>query len=107
MNSIVVCGDIHQAFFLTCGRTQDRDALRFRSLIAKNPKQIQVLCFIKTILGMKQSSFCLNDTRRKQLEMPITLFASQEDQINGIAKNIYADKIIIGGATTEDAKHIK
>lgn len=56
---------------------------------------------------MKQSSFCLNDTRRKQLEMPITLFASQEDQINGIAKNIYADKIIIGGATTEDAKHIK
>lgn len=39
--------------------------------------------------------------------MPITLFASQEQQINGIAKNIYVDKIIIGGATTEDAKLIK
>ena len=107
MNSIVVCGDIHQAFLLTRGRTQDRDALRFRSLIAKNPKQIQVLYFIETILDMKQSSFCQNDTRRKQIEMPITLFASQEQQINGIAKNIYVDKIIIGGATTEDAKLIK
>ena len=39
--------------------------------------------------------------------MPITLFASQEQQINDITKNIYVDKIIIGGATTEDAKLIK
>ncbi|KAK3742407.1 hypothetical protein QZH41_020716, partial [Actinostola sp. cb2023] len=103
-HSVLITGDMRQAFLQVRVRESDRDALRFHWIADLNTHRVETFRFTRALFGLVSSPFLLGGVVQQHLE------ASRRDHseiVNEIQRSLYVDDLITGGSTVEEAKLIK
>ena len=101
---VALAGDIRKAFLQVRIHPQDRDALRFHWLEAKDPQRIQTYRFTRALFGLGPSPFLLGGVIQQHLN------SCREEHpkcVEEIERELYVDDLLTGGPTTEEVKHKK
>ena len=78
------------------------DVLRFHRVDSLESKILEILRFIRLVLGLTQSSFILEGTLKKHFENYVDSF----EKLTKIIKNMYVDDLVIGD-NLKEVKEIK
>ena len=78
------------------------DVLRFHWVDSLESKILEILRFIRLVLGLTQSSFILEGTLKKHFENYVDSF----EKLTKIIKNMYVDDLVIGD-NLKEVKEIK
>ena len=101
---VAFAGDIHKAFLQVRIHVQDRDALRFHWLEAKDPQRIRTYRFTRALFGLGPSPFLLGGVIQQHLN---TCRDEHPKCVEEIERELYVDDILSGGPTTEEVKQKK
>ena len=104
LKPIALSADLKQAFLQVVIRADDRDALRFHWIKNKDPSDIEVLRFTRSLFGLVQSPFLLAGTLKQHLN---SLRERYPAEVAEIEKCLYVDDIISGGCTTDKVSSLK
>ena len=98
-HAVALAGDIRKAFLQVRIRMQDRDALRFHWLDAKDPQRVRTYRFTRALFGLGPSPFLLGGVIQHHLN---TCRANYPECVGEIERELYVDDLLTGGATTEE-----
>ena len=101
---VALAGDIRKAFLQVRIHVQDRDALRFHWLEAKDPQRIRTYRFTRALFGLGPSPFLLGGVIQQHLN---TCRDEHPKCVEEIERELYVDDILSGGPTTEEVKQKK
>ena len=101
---VALAGDIRKAFLQVRIHVQDRDALRFHWLEAKDPQQIRTYRFTRALFGLGPSLFLLGGVIQQHLN---TCRDEHPKCVEEIERELYVDDILSGGPTTKEVKQKK
>ena len=101
---VALAGDIRKAFLQVRIHVQDRDALRFHWLEAKDPQRIRTYRFTRALFSLGPSPFLLGGVIQQHLN---TCRDEHPKCVEEIERELYVDDILSGGPTTEEVKQKK
>ena len=103
-HSVVIAGDIKQAFLQVRIREDERDALRFHWLKDLNSQTVEALRFTRALFGFTCSPFLLGGVVQHLLE---SCREKYPEIVREIEKSLYVDDLISGGPTQAKAGTVK
>ena len=101
---VALAGGIRKAFLQVRIHAQDRDALRFHWLEAKDPQRVRTYRFTRALFGLGPSPFLLGGVIQQHLN---TCRDEHPKCVEEIERELYVDDILSGGPTTEEVKQKK
>ena len=101
---VALAGDIRKAFLQVRIHVQERDALRFHWLEAKDPQRLRTYRFPRALFGLGPSPFLLGGVIQQHLN---TCRDKHPKCVEEIERELYVDDILSGGPTTEEVKQKK
>lgn len=100
LHSVVIAGDLKQAFLQVRISEPDRDAMRFHWHRNLNTKETETLRLTGALFGLASSSFLLGGVLREHLECCRERFPVEVEEI---LRSLYVDDLISGGETVQKA----
>ena len=85
---VALAGDIRKAFLQVTIHAQDRDALRFHWLQAKDPQRVRTSRFTRTLFGLGPSPFLLGSVIQQHLN---TCRDEHPKCVEEIERELYVD----------------